>query len=305
MAFPRNDVCPVCTSPAFKDTDDVVLGFSCVRCGDFRIHEIAWKPGSLSDDQLVRISGWIREQNFAQVTPIITQEIFRKILVRSRPRMFDRAISVLKIFSHHYPSLEEYVSFDENGAPELEMLGTSFSRNLEDLKVLVELLVNAGWLQKRQGYYSLSITGMLKLEDMQSSGGGSAIGFVAMSFDSAMDQYWSGGFEPAIREAGFTPLRISDKEFVGGITDQIMTEIRKSRFVIADYTGQKAGVYFEAGFALGLGLTVIPTCRSDEISNLHFDIRHLNTLVWNDEKELGSKLTQRISAIVGTGPILT
>ena len=33
-----------------------------------------------------------------------------------------------------------------------------------------------------------------------------------------------------------------------------MAEIRRSRFVVADYTGQVNGVYFEAGFALGLGL---------------------------------------------------
>ena len=61
---------------------------------------------------------------------------------------------------------------------------------------------------------------------------------------------------------------------VGGITDEIMAEIRQSRFVIADYTGQKNGVYFEAGFALKLGLTVIPTCRTDEVGKLHFDIKH-------------------------------
>jgi hypothetical protein len=44
-----------------------------------------------------------------------------------------------------------------------------------------------------------------------------------------------------------------------------MAEIRRSRFVVADYTGQRNGVYFEAGFGLGLGLVVIPTCRADEV----------------------------------------
>jgi len=49
--------------------------------------------------------------------------------------------------------------------------------------------------------------------------------------------------------------------------------------VVADYTGQVNGVYFEAGFALGLGLKVVPTCREDEISKLHFNIKDLNTLL--------------------------
>ena len=81
-----------------------------------------------------------------------------------------------------------------------------------------------------------------------------------------------------------------------------MAEIRRSRFVVADYTGQVNGVYFEAGFALGLGLRVIPTCRADEVPNLHFDIKHLNTLLWSPLAELADGLNRRIRAVIGVGP---
>ena len=81
-----------------------------------------------------------------------------------------------------------------------------------------------------------------------------------------------------------------------------MAEIRRSRFVVADYTGQVNGVYFEAGFALGLGLTVIPTCRADEVPKLHFDIKHLNTLLWSTPAELAEGLNKRIRAVIGAGP---
>src|SRR6266576_4120836 len=110
------------------------------------------------------------------------------------------------------------------------------------------------------------------------------------------------GFDPGIRAAGFQPSRIDKKDYVGGITDEIMAEIRRSRFVVADYTGQKAGVYFEAGFALGLGLPVIPTCRAEEIGALHFDIKHLNTLTWTTPAELADRLAKRIRAVIGSGP---
>ena len=40
---------------------------------------------------------------------------------------------------------------------------------------------------------------------------------------------------------------------------------------VADYTEQVNRLYFEAGFALGLGLLVIPTCRENQIGKLHFD----------------------------------
>jgi hypothetical protein len=97
-------------------------------------------------------------------------------------------------------------------------------------------------------------------------------------------------------------LRLYNEDYVGGITDEIMAQIRRSRFVVADYTSQRNSVYFEAGFALGLGVIVIPTCRADEIPNLHFDIRHLNTLPWNTPAELADGLDRRIRAVVGAGP---
>lgn len=123
-----------------------------------------------------------------------------------------------------------------------------------------------------------------------------------MWFDKGMDDVWINGFDPAIRAAGFRPQRIDNKDYVGGISDEIMAEIRRARFVVADYTGHRQGIYFEAGFALGLGLTVIPTCRSDEIPKLHFDIRHLNTLSWNTPSDLADSLNKRIRAVIGTGP---
>jgi hypothetical protein len=64
------------------------------------------------------------------------------------------------------------------------------------------------------------------------------------------------------------------------------------------------GDYFEVGFALGLGLQVIPTCRANEINNLHFDVRHLNTLPWTTSGDLAHNLPKRISAVVGVGPNL-
>jgi hypothetical protein len=148
----------------------------------------------------------------------------------------------------------------------------------------------------------LTPKGLLAAEALGTSMSNSSQGFVAMSFDDALRGAWVDGFDPAIRSAGYQPMRIDAKEYVGGITDEIMAEIRKSRFVVADYTGQKNGVYFEAGFALGLGLTIIPTCRADEVGNLHFDIRHLNTLVWNTPADLADQLAKRIVAVIGSGP---
>jgi len=61
-------------------------------------------------------------------------------------------------------------------------------------------------------------------------------------------------------------------------------------------TGQRGGVYFEAGFALGLGKPVIWTCRSDDMEKLHFDTRQYNHVTWNTPIELKDKLVNRILA---------
>ena len=95
--------------------------------------------------------------------------------------------------------------------------------------------------------------GLLAAEALQTCASNSAQGFVAMWFDESLREVWTNGFDPGIRAAGFQPRRIDDKDYVGGISDEIMAEIRRSRFVVADHTGQRNGVYFEAGSRLGSG----------------------------------------------------
>ena len=56
--------------------------------------------------------------------------------------------------------------------------------------------------------------------------------------------------------------------------------IKRSRFLVADVTGGRQGVYFEGGFAKGLGLPVIWTCSHGTDAELkkwmHFDTRQYN-----------------------------
>jgi hypothetical protein len=151
-------------------------------------------------------------------------------------------------------------------------------------------------------YVILRPEGIMQAEEWAQAYTETAQGFVAMSFDPILNDAWISGFAPGIRKAGFRPLRLDNEDYVGGITDEIMAQIRRSRFVVADYTAQRNSVYFEAGFALGLGLTVIPTCRAVEIPALHFDVKHLNTLPWSSYAELSDSLNRRIRAVIGTGP---
>lgn len=122
--------------------------------------------------------------------------------------------------------------------------------------------------------------------------------FIAMWFGQEMNTVLETGFKRAIRKAGYEPIRIDEKEHNGKIDDQIIAEIRSSKFVVCDFTGHRGGVYFEAGFALGLGLPVIWTCREDHKEDLHFDTRQYNHIFWNDQNDLFKKLYNRIRATI-------
>ena len=139
--------------------------------------------------------------------------------------------------------------------------------------------------------------------------------FVAMWFDASMSVFEK-AIEEAIQDAGFECRVIKNIEHNNDICDEIVAEIRNSRFVVADFTAgrckkcdfcgenttcrnmvrQRGGVYFEAGFALGLGIPVIWTVRESQLNDIHFDTRQYNYIAYNNAEELRTRLRVRIAA---------
>ena len=140
--------------------------------------------------------------------------------------------------------------------------------------------------------------------------------FVAMWFDDSMKPAYECGIAPAICAAGYKPQRIDRKRYLGPVADEILAEIRKSQFVVADVTGCKectvceqcektgapGGVYFEAGFAHALDIPVIYTCRKDRKNTVHFDVTHLYRIEWKDPQDLQEQLQELIEEALGRGP---
>ena len=127
-----------------------------------------------------------------------------------------------------------------------------------------------------------------------------------MWFDGSMSEAYDKGFRPAIEDTGYRAVRIDREDYNHKIDDEIIAAIRRSRFLVADFTegqsGTRGGVYYEAGFAHGLNLPVIFTCRKDAIEKVHFDTRQYNHIVWETPEELRDKLAKRIAATIGDGP---
>ena len=198
------------------------------------------------------------------------------------------------------------------------MLLKTSSASKDDVKELVDYAVGKKFLHRTKGLLrnpigklKLTTEGFDYLEKLGKNFPRYDQAFVAMWFDNRgyMDKIYDEAIKPAIELAGYKAMRIKDHQHNNKIDEEIMAQIKRSRFVIADFTSEKdkprGGVYFEAGYALGLGLHVIWTCREDLIEHLHFDTRQFNHITWTD-KDLGKfqkSLINRITVVVGHGPI--
>ena len=196
----------------------------------------------------------------------------------------------------------------------LELLAYSGCADNSDFKFLLRYLETERLIRyshvKADGLVSIivDVPGYQRREKIDQVGAESTQAFVAMWFHPSTLEAYEKGIEPAILDAGYKPLRIDRKDHNNRIDDEIIAEIRRSRFVVADFTqdGDRArgGVYYEAGFAHGLALPVIFTCRQDVIDKglIHLDTRQYNHIAWTTPEELRKQLVDRIAATIGDGP---
>lgn len=181
-----------------------------------------------------------------------------------------------------------------------------------ELHDLLQLMIEMGLAQRSGTLTYFTAMGWERLDAMASmpSSDGRQ-GFVAMWFAEEMAPIYETGIAPAIERAGYRPFRIDGKEHANKIDDEIIAEIRKSHFLVADFTSgtvpglnrptsiPRGGVYYEAGFAQGLGIPVIWTVRIDQLEDVHFDIRQYNMVAWTDAADLQQRLYNRIVALLG------
>jgi nucleoside 2-deoxyribosyltransferase len=184
------------------------------------------------------------------------------------------------------------------------LVAPGWNKNSGEVRYMLEEVLHGelGHLQSRgEGMYRISPRGLLFLEGLREQQ--SSQGFCAMWFGQEVYPLWIEAIEPAIRAAGYEPLRIDSKQHNGKIDDEIMASIRAARFVVSDFTGNRGGVYYEAGFAHGLGLPVIFMCREGD--DLHFDVRQYNCIFWTPDRlqDAHERLKNRILATLGQGPL--
>ena len=97
------------------------------------------------------------------------------------------------------------------------------------------------------------------------------------------------------KDFGFNAVRTDESESGERIIPRILEGIRRAAFVIADVTNLSANVFYENGFAEGLGRSVIVSAKKG--TTLPFDIADMPVLFWNWQEELKEKLRRRVKEI--------
>ena len=267
----------------------------------------------LSDIGKAQLTTWLVDQRRqGNAEPIVTDEVVKSFESRgaaNRLPVFERAVRLLRFLIDQTGRVGDSVSIPRHW---LAAGAWSESTDVREVLFLLDYVEKRGWLKNItvSGDYviydvTVTVEGYSRIEEIASNPDSAQV-FVAMWFDNEMQEAYDNGIEPAIRDGGFEPMRIDRKQDVIKIDDEILSEIRRSRFLVADMThgegGARGGVYFEAGFALGLDIPVLFTCRSDKVDELHFDTRQYFHIVWSNPEELRADLANRIGAIIGDGP---
>lgn len=276
-----------------------------------------------ADPLKVRLTDWLVEQRkLGNGYPEITANTIQNARQWKDLSASDRADNTLRYLGNKTETLGMPIAYRSTSATSyqldnlektyLELLAHSGSVGDRDLFYLLTYLQKSGLIQhyaqalKQPPSCTVTVEGYTRLAELEKTLVASSKAFVAMWFDPSMNEAWKEGFEPAIRETGYAPIRIDQQEFVDRIDDEVIAEIRRARFIVADFThdgkGVRGSVYFEAGFALGLNIPVIFTCRKDLLDQLHFDTRQYNHIVWTRPEDLRKALKNRITAKLGDGP---
>jgi nucleoside 2-deoxyribosyltransferase len=106
-----------------------------------------------------------------------------------------------------------------------------------------------------------------------------------------VDQLYKKELIPECKSLGYKPIRIDMSEPAQSITELMMEEITNSACMIADLSYARPSVYFEIGYAQGLGIPIILTCRKDHLNGheddkrVHFDLAQYKISFWSQNSK--------------------
>lgn len=186
-----------------------------------------------------------------------------------------------------------------------------FAKNSNEMEALVELAESTGYIRLARGIdiaesqirmqFELAPKGWDRVAELQKK---SPLGnqcFVAMWFDNSFYNRTYPSIKNAVEAAGYQSYCAKEKHIANKICDGIVSEIRKSSLMIADITGNRHAVYFEAGFAQSLHIPIIwvYSKHGEEVIKPedNFDVRQYQHFAYDTHEELELYFSDRINAL--------
>jgi hypothetical protein len=315
--------CHVCRKSNVESDESIGTSTNRVKCPRCGVYDIALKLKALDKDgaflnnrERLALCHAIRRATDAHgrfAEPLLADDVKALIERHPLPDPVDQADLLIDIIGRSclYGELTEEATTDVWAA----RLGLKGVNQIKDLyRDLAPLIRQSGLGAPDKALpavttlqFGLTLEGYRRYREIRQQRGPGNQAFVAMWFHADMKPAFDDGFARALLDTGHQPYRVDLAAHNNKIDDQIVAEIRRSKLVIVDTTGARPNAYFEAGFALGLGIPVIWCCSDSPrapgltsgtwTDNLPFDIRQHAFTFWSNPADLKEKLTARIRAL--------
>lgn len=251
-------------------------------------------------------------------TPEVTPDLINRALAAQSLTVAERADRFLMFIGSECDTIDEVYISAITHLVERELAWTESTSN-EELAYLWDYLYEMKWTKPSSEQHHdprtkciITPAGHERIRELSADSNelsmhsDSGQAFVAMWLHKSIKHVYDRAIEPAIEDAGYDSVRIDREHFTDHITVEIDTQIRQSRFIVADFThckdGARGSVYYEAGLARGLNIPVIYTARQD--IKPHFDTATYQHIFWTRDRlnDFRSALKERILKLPGLGP---
>lgn len=168
----------------------------------------------------------------------------------------------LNEFDQKYSALVERLEYEQ-----LNSVKNDWEEHAADLIALAEKVA-----ESRSVLVIMSYTDLPELED---------------AFDS---------FVQVCESLGYRCERVTEANAGERILPDILARIERAAFVIVDLTDLRPNVFYELGYADGLGKKAVITAKAG--TELPFDVKDMPTICWSGQRQLRDQLRQRIISVV-------
>ncbi|CAM4352484.1 hypothetical protein [Paenibacillus typhae] len=169
----------------------------------------------------------------------------------------------------------------------------TYSPNLQELVYIIDKLGSEQLLIREGMNFQLTQQGW---NEAAASAGGKKLKpcSVLLSANDELTALWQENLLSTIGQYGYLPSVLTHPA-ANDSGQYPLEQLAESKLIIADLTGRSAGVYFAAGYALGLGIPVIWTVHSSGAAQLDVQLHDIRPLVWDTAEELAVLIRQRLT----------